>query len=1141
MFPLFASQRAMWFFERNTIQPDRETPYHHTVAMSISGEINIPLFKMALSELAQRHEMLRSKIVESNHQVYWHLDQQMELALSTIKINNFKTIPPIENLACTLDDLGHKDIVKKPFDLQTGPLWRCVLLEYSPTQFQLLFVFHHLIMDVTSQNIFLHDLSCIYNAFLNQTSYQLPAIPSLQAVVTENEIHTYAQHPSAIIKNNKLEYWKNRLEDLTIIQPYSDYPAKTFNFSGDRINFKITAEKITALKEIAQQHNTSTNKILIALIFIVIYNHTSETDICIGIPSANRRNFSDAVDHIIHCFMNSIPLRVKINTDLSFVDFIKMINEQLSSALENQLPIDIITQQALSTTTKKSLRIASPFNLLCNFNDIKTALSLSGAQSSPPIELNLYRTKVENFGFNFDKQPDGSYQGFLEFNTQLFKAESMQDLIQHLFTACDYIIKNTYTNISTIPIITEKEKKLYEQFNNAQKNELNNEHFIHSIFTKITEEHPEKTSIIFHGENGHIQTISYKELDAQINELAVYLINLGIGPEKTIGVCIRRSIDLIVAFLTIFKIGGTLVPLETDGSISSPASLLLNKISESHLDIILVDSRTKPIFIGKQNQLFLINIEDKNLIRRVNKELILTYHEPKLSLNHLAYIMYTSGNTGKPKGVMIEHRGLINLYESLLTERDLPENGNVLSTAPPTFDAIIFEILEWLRTKGTLHLIYDEGRLSSIILEKIIRDFNIHCVTLLPEIIKNLNPANLPSLKDVISMGAIPSAEMFNQWIELGIKIRNEWGPTETTICGSNNILALEKLHSEIGVPIKGTSISILDPHGKICPPNVPGELYVAGNNLARGYINNKELTKERFPFLIFNSNNYSFQPAMPKKRKWDQKNIPSDKSIRFYRTGDLGCYIIRENKLSINFLGRIDKTQVKINGVRIELPGVENILRHHPNIQDAHIQLHKNKDGLIAYIVLKPDITLTKKDIDDYLKTTSLIPVAWPKIIIPIDRLPINKNGKIDTDALPEPTVSNTPSIEAPKTELQKKLAKLCAEAFYCDANSIDIHTPFQELGGTSFSIALLEARVNQECMSSYGNKIISFKAKNLSIAQLEKMIIPPLANTPSSSIQSGLPVYQKNGLLFLSPPSGQKQSNHPTPTPTLILNDKR
>lgn len=943
-----------------------------------------------------------------------------------------------------------------------------------------------------------------------------------------------AQNSNEKNQQAKIAYWNQQLADLALLKIQPDYPhAKRVKHLENQIHFKMDSMSRAALKKIAAANNTTLSNVLLAGIYTLLYRYTAETDICIAIAGKTQ----SGLDQNTHQD-TLIPIRTHLDKENFFNELIQVIETNIKTAFDNELPLNDILQLLKKETDTFSQNPL--FNVICQINESKNAL-----ESHEP---NKEFSPCENFKFYFNIQNE-SVQGFLIYNANLFKQETVQRLIDQLQILLIHAADDPTKKISQISFLTEKEKLHLNKFNQKVTPTPSND-FIHLIFSRIAKAHPKKTAIVFHDENNKFESITYEDLDKLTDSLAAYLKNIEIGPEKTIGVSVTRSINLIIAIIAIFKAGGVVVPMESNLDCSeSRESILYHKITDALVDTVIVDNNTINLFSGYPGKLFRLNIEEERYLHLV-KKLGLTYQPPKLNGNNLAYIIYTSGTTGEPKGVMIEHTGLTNMAYAI-EDRNLQTNSKILCTAPHTFDCFFFEMLEWLNVHGEFHFINEKERLCPEVQEKIMRTFDINCATLLPDIIKNINPENLPSLYDVISMGATPHKEVLEQWHRLGKVIRNEYGPTEATICSTVNPFKPGKSYTNIGKPIRNCNMFILDPNGMECPLGVPGELYIGGIGLARGYVGKPELTALKFPTMIFNpiDRSFSLETFTPRvsdyclqfetktkennlKRlvtttKTTRKRIKSDtdqqpKKVRLYSTGDLARYELDvDNQLSIDFLGRKDR-QIKIHGVRIEIDGIEAILRKQPSIKDVYLSPNETKDYLIAYVVPKNSNKITREELENYLKLTSIPVVAWPQVIIELEKLPINKNGKLNIKALPRP--EQEASLPATLTPLENNLCRIWAEVLHCD--QINLTKTFKQHGGDSLSLAILETKLNRTL--PLNKKIgINILNKDITITQLETLLKPYLE--PTHPLSSSLPPTSNLPLSFFSTTSSTPLSFHP------------
>lgn len=1117
MIPLHAVQSSIYSSEKSQTEDQKPYLYHHAFAINIKGNLDEVVLNEAFKQLIARHAILHSPIILNNEKPYLYAQpieegisylNKMDVSESKVLVNDL--IPGIstasKNLLHTLKLIHQDDLIFSPFNLEKAPLWRHALLKYAENNYQLIFVFHQLIFDNESQQIFLKDLSEIYNALIENRQPNLLPIPNLSIILADERIPHSTEN---------LQFWQEKLQDPNSLQLQTDYPPlKNFRHRGDQVVFQLEDELIKKLKKLSQENQTNLETILLTSVFTLLYRYTSESDITINFTTSTRETFNVSAQQVINCFNNSFPLRILLDKHAVFTKLLTQVDHLKNEAFLKQIPIDELKELINKNVPEPSI------NISFNFNQEKIPLSLLKTEPAYPETLTLECTNYENFGIRFEKDPHGNYFASVEFNTDLFNSKTIQSFINHLKTLLHSISLNPNASIASARIISTEEAAIFSRYyENDKPTDYSN--FVTKEFKAVAKSFPDRQAIVFHEEDGHVISLTYRKLDKITDDLAAFLNNINIGPEKTIGVCLTRSPNLIVAILAILKAGGVVVTMENNIENSYSAdSPLYHKISDTIVTTVIVDNNTKALFPGISSKLFCLNIEDESYKHTI-KELGLKYQEPKLTPNNLAYIMYTSGTTGKPKGVMIEHGNLTNLMYAI-KDRNLPVGSKVLCTAPPTFDCFIWEMLEAIVTKGECHLINEKQRLSAVTQQKIIQDFGINCATLLPDTIKHLNPQTLPSLIDVISMGGIPHKDTIELWQRHHKSIRNEYGPTETTICITENICLPSVPHTVVGKPIRNNMIYILDENYNICPPNIPGEIYIGGAGVARGYVDHA-ITQEKFPRLIFHPDKHLFtQPIIPsehneahtsqeisnngkRKRSQDQLTVPAKKQkiidqgniMRLYATGDLAkYYLLPDNTPVIYFIGRKDR-QIKIHGVRIEIDGITALLRRHPDIKDVYVKANDSKDALIAYVVTPSGKPLNKMDIDHFLQKTSLQRVAWPKSIISLNELPINKNGKINVKALPNP---NDISIEhhGLHTDLEIKLCQIWADVLRISNNEIDVMKTFREHGGDSLALSEMELILNQEIKL----------AKRISINVLDKdMTITSLAGLIESLSSQPIP----------------------------------
>lgn len=1029
------------------------TNNHRSVVVEIDGPLDLSVLKKALDYVITRHEMLRAAVRKQANFIFhitpvkecYETKDSNEMVIWPIKFIDASTRvsipPPIEDLYKTLKLLNEEKCIEEAFNLKDGPLWRSTLVKIEDNKHQFLMIFNHIIVDEGSIGIIFNDLSACYNALLKNTLPALQPIPSLEDIqfdLTKDEV-----------KRRLEEYWQKELANLNICNIQTDFPLeRSLRFAGKRKAFLLNSTLISKL-ESQPQLKGSLNPIFLAALYSLLYRYTGETDICIGITSSNRRYTGvdpEQMKLLVNCFFNSIPLRLDFSQYPHFNEILDRVKVSLKMVLTNQLPLDVLFQDALSEETKSSLSSASPFDFMLVFNEKKPTLEFTNTTATYPIELDLGHSKFP-LAINIDKYPDGSCHCFIEFG-DLFNEETIQRISEHFCKILEVIANDPHCKISTIPLLLDEEKKLIESFNANDK--PNGSLLVPEFFHQKANNQPKDDFIVFHHEFALPERLTYSQVDFRTTQLSNYLQKLGIGPNVKVGISVHRSPNLIIALFAVLKAGGVVVALETEET-----PMLAYKIKNADVQLIIVDQQTHLLF-EKSNKP-LLNLQDEQIVQTLT-ECEYVYHAPSLTPQHPAYIMYSSGTTTPfPKGVIISHAGFANLLYSLHYDFDLNPDTKTIGTALPTFDAFWWEILAALAAKkGQFHFCFEKGRFSS---GKIIRNEQITFGAFLPEHLATLDPDS--SLIDVTTMGAAPDKDNLKKWEREGRRIRNGYGPTEACVCATHQLYLPSSNHNLIGQPIRNTKIFILNPENySLCPMGVPGEMYIAGPGVAIGYVGNEELTNEKFLHMVFDASEGVFKKC--------ETNTAEQKTIRLYATGDYACYQFINGQLTLDLIGRRDR-EFKFHGVRVSLDAVEAVLRNHPIIKNVVLVPTLDHTTLTAYVIPSSD-EITDKEINDqllqYLPTTLLPPVAYPRNIVKLTQFPLSPNGKIDLRALPSPAPLQNFSLLESLTPLQKEVRKIWAELLKKPEDNISIYHSYKYLGGNSLSLVVMESELIRKCI---------------------------------------------------------------------------
>lgn len=1138
-----AAQKSLLLLEKRHLGTGSN---HRSVAVEITGPVNISAFQKAMVHVIERHEMLRSVVcMAEDGQEFsiipvtdlpfshdWpiqYLDNTQLTASSSQDLTEVIPPPPLENLPDTLNRLNAAHFFDQKFDLAKGPLWRATLVKVAPLKHQFAMLFNHIMIDEVSIGIVLKDLSAYYNHILGLSvsiPEPIPSLLDLDFSLPSNKAPQSSIHESPPLseESRRVDYWRQNLAEIKSLTLQTDfYPKQAFRFAGNRIPFILSRETVHQLGLPAEFKGFSHNQFFLAVFYAVLLRYSGETDICIGITSSNRRHecvTQATAERLVNCFFNSMPLRLSTSRGTPFHELLAQVKINISNGLKHQLPLDTVFQHSVSNESKSALSIASPFNVMLVLNQPKPTLTLHETTATPPVELKLGHSKFPYFGINLDMidTPEGPiYKGCIEYNTDLFHQKTMERLIRHFQKAIDYFILHPQAPVSSVPLLLPEEVQLLSKLNSSSTSSPTT--LVPDYFHLQALACPDKPFLVFHSESGETVSLTYKQVDKQTSQLANYLKACGVRPMVPVGISMMRSPALLIAMLAVLKAGGVVVTLETE-----PSPILFHKIKDTGTSIILADSDTSSIFSDIKTLINLDDIATKEHIAQVSD----SYQSPVSPDDHhrplipgdAAYIMYTSGTSGETaasKGVMLSHAGFANLMTALI-EQDFQPGSKVICTAKPTFDAIWYDVLCAIITKGELHLTFDRGRYSPSILEDIIRKYQINFGVFLPNMLSLLRP-DLP-LTDVTSMGASPHEDILTAWCLANPrrKVRNGLGHTETGICVALHTYHPGTDHNLVGRPVKNMKMYILNPDNlSLCPLGVPGEIYISGPGVAIGYVNNLSMTKEKFPLMSYDVVTNTFSPCHDES---------SPDAVRLYATGDYGCYQLQNDIdlgdfVTVKFMGRKDR-QLKINGVRIELDQVESVIRSLPFIKDVVVLPNHNLTGLSAYLVPinaeeQHDHVIRK--VKKHLMSTLLPPAAYPKSMEVMAEFPITSNGKVDLRALTEMSDTSSMVPEEPMTDLQAELRAIWADVLQKPVSQISLHHNFKELGGDSYNLSSLEVQLIKRFNPDRKNLDINFLTYHMTIDKLASKIESFLKPKPEAIILRPGTLVTGGTLLFKRP----------------------
>ncbi|WP_373526929.1 amino acid adenylation domain-containing protein [Nostoc sp.] len=1010
--PLSFGQQGLWFIDQ---LEGGSTAYNQLFAIKLQGVLQVAILEQALREIVRRHEILRTTFRTINGQAFQAIapESNFTLAVETLQLKELQQFAVAQS--------------QHPFDLAEGPLLRVTLVKLAPEEYVLLFVIHHAIADAWSSTIIIRELATIYEAFSLGKPSPLPELPIQYADFA------YWQHQKLQQSlPEQLQYWEQKLSDTPLVlQLPSDRPRLAVqSFRGSIITLELNQDLTTKLKQLSQQSGVTLFMTLLAAFNTLLSRYTNQEDICVGTTIANRH--SRELESLIGYFLNTLVMRTDLSGNPSFRELLQRVRDVAWEAYNHQdLPLD---QLVAKLQPKRDLSHTPLFQVMFVLeNAPKQEVQLPG--------LTLSFVEIPSAAANFDlslsmRETEQGLLAKFEYNTDLFDADTITRMAGHFQTLLWEIVTHQEQSISELPLLSATEQhQLLVEWNNTQFEYLQDK-CIHQLFEAQVERTPEAVAVIFEDKQ-----LTYQELNAQANQLAHYLQTLGVGKEVLVGICVERSLEMLVGLLGILKAGGAYVPLDP----AYPKERLSFMLSDSQVSVLLTQQKLLENLPTSNAYLVCLD-KDWEEISQHSQENLVNIATPE----NLAYLIYTSGSTGKPKGVMIQHQSLVSFTETIKVEYGITRSDRILQFASISFDAAAEEIYPCITSGATLLLRTDEMLASIPTFLQKCRDWWLTVLDLptaywqqwMTEL-ENTDLGVPESLRLVIIGGEQAHSEKVAIWQKrLGDRIQlvNSYGPTEATIVST--VYKLPNSISQsvpIGKAIANVQTYVLDQHLQLVPISVTGELHIGGSNLAKGYLNRSDLTKERF---------------IPN---------PFDKSkaSRLYKTGDLVRYLPDGN---IEFLGRIDH-QVKIRGFRIEIGEIEAILNQHSQVRETAVIVREDTPGnkrLVAYIVTKNE-QVSANELRRFLKE-KLPDFMIPGVFVNLEALPLTPNGKIDRRALPAPNTSSlTPetSFVAPCNTLELQLAQIWSEIL--GVNPVGIRDNFFELGGDSIIAIQIVARANQ------------------------------------------------------------------------------
>ncbi len=986
-YPLSSAQKRIYY--TNSMIGEDSIVYNLPGGLVVKDVLDANKVENAFNKLIEKHSSFRTSFRLIDNKPMQFIEKNIKIKIEEKHISSRDMRKII-------------DTFPSPFNLANAPLLHVGMYILDNCKTLILVDTHHIIVDGTSLNIMIRDFCDIYNNKM---------ISKKDSQISYKDFSVWENKEISSKRQDTIEnYWLSKFKDKSIPVlnlPY-DYPRPVVkSYNGNKISRQISKDDFIKYENFAKSIGISSYMFFATAFLIVLYKITNQNKIIIGTPTAGRD--LEELQNIVGMFVNNIVLSNTIDEDDSILDLIEKVKKTTLDGLAYQpYPYDKLVKKL---NLEKDMSRNPLFDVMFIYQNLPFDKMKLNNKTAKLIES---KTKISKFDLSLEILPF-KHTLNLEYCTDLFKKQTMDNFLRHYLQVLENMYNNINLKIKDISILTKTEENyLLNTFNDTSLEIPENE-TISTLFEKQALLTPNHTALVFHD-----KSLSFDLLNKYANSLAHYLRNLGIDRNDIIGIMLPRSFELLVSMLGVLKAGATYIPIDPN----FPKDRVKYMLDNSNAKYLLTVKNFEKS-VNFENKIF-VELENEKVYKLENTNLE-NINKPSDS----SYIIYTSGSTGLPKGVVLNHRALVNLAYYLNTYvkflKNKPSENTMISVTTSSFDIFVFETLICLQ-KGVKVVLADEEacRVPSL-LNQVILEQNGNAIQMTPSRMQFLvgNKHEIPALsnlKYVVLAGEPLPVMLLKSLRKLGIeKVYNGYGPSETTVFSTfTDVTNYKKM--TIGKPLANTKIYLLDKDLNLVPQGVSGELYIAGNGVGNGYLNNLELTKKSFV-----------------------KN-PFEKNSIMYKTGDSGKILPNGE---IYYLERLDN-QVKIRGLRIELEEIESKILKFPGILKTKVikQTIQNREFISAYFV--SNIRIRISELRNYL-SKKLPSYMIPSYFTALDDFPYTPNGKIDKNSLPLPkAISNQEKkLEKPKTALQRKLINIWEKIL--NVSPIGIKDNFFELGGDS------------------------------------------------------------------------------------------
>jgi amino acid adenylation domain-containing protein len=1003
--PLSYGQEQLWFIEQFAKDA---TTYNLAFSMDLAGELDLAALNRSLDRLLARHEALRTRLINEAGIPQQVIDPPRPLALAPITLTGADLATREQQLAVI-----EQQETETPFDLAAGPLFRVRLVQTDPQRHTLVFGVHHSVFDGWSFEVLIAEFASCYQA---EAAGDEPRLPQLPVQLADYALWERERLTGPAL-DKLVDFWQQALSGLATLQLPTDRPRPLLqSVAGGLRRRELPAELLSGLRALAQRAGVTPFVLMLAAVQVLLHRYAGQDDIAVSTASTNRTR--PELSSMIGYLVNALVARGDLSGNPTFLEFLQRLQEYMVAGYAHQaLPFARLVEVLKVPRDASRPALAQVGFTLA---DMPATVSAGGVE----IAVRQLDVLAAKFDLNFTvRVAKDALLLDLSYASELFDAETADQLLSGLEALLRGVLADPDQPVSRLPVMPEAEwrREVHDWNRTAEPYPVL---CIDERFEQQVDEHPDAVAAEYEDEQW-----SYRRLNAEANRIARRLRELGIGPERLVGVSMQPSLRRLAGILGILKAGGGYVPLDPD----LPDDRLVYMVTDAEMHVILTDDQSEAGVPSTDAVLFSLDrewdaisaLDDSNLERLATPA-------------NVAYVIYTSGSTGRPKGVIVEHAQVVNFAIGMIEHWPLGVGDKVLQFASLNFDVSAMDMFLALLSGGAAVFGPRSTLLSPPRLAELMRRHQVSFSCLPPAVVSLLTGEQFPDLRVLISAGEALSSELLRSWLRPGLTFCNGYGPTEAAIGATLMVLDGSIVPPPIGKPMPNYRAYVLDTNLNPVPVGVLGELHLGGLCVTRGYLNQPELTRQRFipdPFV--------------------------GGSARMYKTGDL---VRRMRDGNIAFVGRADG-QVKIRGLRVELGEIEAVLAGDPAVAQAFVVVAEDQAGekqLVGYLRAEAGGTISLAQLR--ADAAQRLPAYMvPAHLAVVDSFPLTSNGKIDVAALPPLTaIAGADNYAAPNTVLELVLVDMFATLL--NQERVGVDDSFFDLGGNSLQAMKLVSQFHDE-----------------------------------------------------------------------------